>query len=163
MLAGFAKTKELIPGGKQSVEIEINFKTIASYDDAGITGCRSAWVLEAGSYIFHVGDHVRDAKSCGSIAIDKLQVLEQLQESMAPVVAFERMRCASDGSLIYEPVPIRTIEPKTRRVKLFQMKFLILEIKDISLQMSNRIWSAWKIILLNFRMKIYVVLCVVKA
>ncbi|XOJ01536.1 glycoside hydrolase family 3 protein [Paenibacillus polymyxa] len=117
VLAGFAKTKELIPGGKQSVEIEINFKTIASYDDAGITGCRSAWVLEAGSYIFHVGDHVRDAKSCGSIAIDKLQVLEQLQESMAPVVAFERMRCASDGSLIYEPVPIRTIEPKTRRVE----------------------------------------------
>ncbi|MFS0873130.1 glycoside hydrolase family 3 protein [Paenibacillus xylanilyticus] len=117
VLAGFAKTKELLPGGKQFIEIKIAFKAIASYDDSGITGCRSAWVMEAGSYIFHVGDHVRDAKSCGSIAIDKLQVLEQLQEAMAPDVAFERMRCASDESLIYEPVPLRTIEPKARRAK----------------------------------------------
>jgi len=152
VLAGFAKTKELLPGGKQSVEIEIPHKAIASYDDSGITGCKSAWVLEAGSYIFHVGDHVREAKSCGNIAIDKLQVLEQLQEAMAPVAAFERMRCAPDGSLIYEPVPLRTIEPKARReetlpeeipytgdkgYKLTDVKSSIVSMEDYIAQLSD--------------------------
>ena len=34
---------------------------LASYDDAGVTGHKSAYVLEAGTYDFYVGSDVRSA------------------------------------------------------------------------------------------------------
>lgn len=123
ILVGFAKTKELQPSKKETIEINIAYKAIASYDDSGVTGIKSAWILESGSYTFYVGENVRDAKSCGAITIERLQVLEQCHEAMAPTIEFERMKHASDGSLTFQPVPTRTLESKMRRADALPEEF----------------------------------------
>ena len=117
VLAGFAKSKLLSPGESQDLRIEIPLGTLSSYDDLGVTGYKSAWVLEEGSYGFYVGGNVREASLAGSITIESLKLIEQLQEALAPVTEFERMRPGKDGQLSFEKVPLRTIDPKKTREK----------------------------------------------
>ena len=42
---------------------------LASYDDAGVTGHRSAWVLEPGTYRLFVGPEVRRAEPAGETVV----------------------------------------------------------------------------------------------
>ncbi len=111
VLAGFAKTKELGPGHIDKVRIEFTRRELESYDDSGATGHRSAWVLEAGTYTLYVGSDVRSALPAGSFDIEENIVTERLEEALAPVCSFERLR--ADGTM--EAVPQRTIDPRDRR------------------------------------------------
>ena len=51
-LIGFAKTRELAPGEKEELVIIIPKYDMASYDDSGVTGHKSCYVLEEGTYEF---------------------------------------------------------------------------------------------------------------
>lgn len=119
ILCGFAKTKELAPGESQTLEIAVSRHALASYDDSGVTGHKSCWVLEAGEYCFYVGTDVRSASPAGGITLEETIVAEQLEEACAPVAAFDRMKpeACEDGSfrVTYEAVPLRTQDPGTRR------------------------------------------------
>ena len=44
------------------VEIAVDIAKLASYDDSGVTGNKSCYVLEAGEYKFYVGSDVRSAE-----------------------------------------------------------------------------------------------------
>ena len=48
-LCGYQKTRLLQPGESQLISIETSAKDLASYDDLGRI-CKSAWILEKGSY-----------------------------------------------------------------------------------------------------------------
>lgn len=117
-LCAFAKTRELSPGEEASLDFTFSVDLLASYDDSGVTGHKSAWLVEAGEYRFFAGTDVRSAKPVGSVTLEE-QVLEQLEEAMAPVTAFQRLRPGeeSDGvfARAYEPVPLRTVSPAERR------------------------------------------------
>ncbi len=89
VLCGFAKTALLQPGEAETIRISIDPCEIASYDDAGLTGEKSAYVLEAGEYIFYAGSDVRSAKRAGSFEISQLEVLQRLTEAMAPEREFD--------------------------------------------------------------------------
>ncbi|MCR5101245.1 MAG: glycoside hydrolase family 3 C-terminal domain-containing protein [Butyrivibrio sp.] len=120
-LVGFGKTRELEPSESQYLEFSIDRYSIASYDDSGITGNKSAYVMENGTYSFFAGANVRDAQFSGGIYLNETIVVEQLQEEMAPVESFERMKplLQDDGSykLCYESVPCATISPEEIRVE----------------------------------------------
>ncbi len=94
------------------------FARLASYDDSGATGRKSAWVLEAGEYTFYIGTDVSSAKKVGSVTLEET-VVEQLEEACAPVMAFDRLRPGtSEGGVYtkeYEPAPLRTVNPMDRR------------------------------------------------
>ena len=117
-LIGFAKTGELKPGEKEEVVIVIPKYDLASYDDSGVTGHKSCYVLEEGTYEIFVGSDVRSAESAGSYE-EKLRVVEKLQEAYAPVEKFSRMKAVlmPDGSYqaVTEEVPVRTVDPQERR------------------------------------------------
>ena len=49
-LAGFAKTPLLAPGESAEMTVEFPVNAMAAYDDLGVTGNRSCYVLEAGTY-----------------------------------------------------------------------------------------------------------------
>ncbi|MFI3254635.1 MAG: glycoside hydrolase family 3 C-terminal domain-containing protein [Eubacteriales bacterium] len=113
-LVGFAKTKELAPKESQELEITIPKYYLASYDDSGVTGHKSAYVLEAGTYDFYLGNSVK-ATEKQSITIDNLVVVKQLQEALAPKMDFQRMKPSEpkgDGTytLAYEAVPTMTVD-----------------------------------------------------
>ncbi|MCQ2597864.1 MAG: glycoside hydrolase family 3 C-terminal domain-containing protein [Treponema sp.] len=71
VLADFAKTSVLEPGKSETVSMEIPFESFASYDDKGVTGNKSSWILEAGDYEITVGNNVRNTVSAGKTAIEE--------------------------------------------------------------------------------------------
>lgn len=117
-LIGFAKTGELNPGEKEEVVIVVPKYDMASYDDSGVTGHKSCYVLEEGTYEIFVGSDVRSAKAVGTYE-EEFRVLEQLQEAYAPVEKFRRMKAVlmpdSTYQAVTEEVPVRTVDPQKRR------------------------------------------------
>lgn len=124
VLTAFAKTKLLAPGESERLTLRFAVRAMASYDDGGFTGVRSAYVLEEGLYRVYVGTSVKkltrvDVDGQEGYAVDALQVVEQLSEALAPTEAFTRMKPGArraDGSyeLTYVDVPRRTISMAER-------------------------------------------------
>ncbi|MFC3799127.1 glycoside hydrolase family 3 C-terminal domain-containing protein [Cohnella sp. GCM10012308] len=118
-LAAFAKTGLLQPGASQRLTVSFPVRAMAAYDDAGATGHASAYVLEAGTYRFYAGTSVKKAAAVAfegqdGYVVDALQVVQQLEEAMAPIASLSRMKpgaCRADGSyeLAYEDAPRRKI------------------------------------------------------
>lgn len=122
VLCGFAKTKTILPGESQELSIRFSMNCFASYDDSGVTGHKSCFVLEPGEYVFYVGSNVRDARPCGTyIVCGDTVVLEQLEEALAPVAGFECMKPGArkdDGTyrIAWQQASLRTIDPAQRRL-----------------------------------------------
>lgn len=118
-LAAFAKTKVLRPGESQRIVACFKVDAMASYDDAGTTGRAHAYVLEAGTYRLYAGNSVKNVAPVAidgqeGYIVDALRVVRQLEEAMAPVEPFSRLKPGArraDGTyeLAYEPVPTRQV------------------------------------------------------
>lgn len=119
-LVGFTKTNIINPGESEKVTINIPKYYIASYDDCGITGYRSSYVLEEGCYKVYIGSDVRSAIISGEYN-QEFTVVEKLEEAYAPIASFERFKAVinKDGNyeVIMEEVPTRTINPYERMVE----------------------------------------------
>ena len=120
VLVAFQKTSCLAPSTSEILSFEIPYCALASYDDSGVTGNKSAFVLEPGSYQFYLGSDVRSAEKCGEFTLEEVEVCEQLEEAAAvePKNQFDRLvaKEGADGQVVaaYEPVPIRTVSLKDR-------------------------------------------------
>ncbi len=90
-LCGFAKTSLLAVGESEILSVSFDIDTMASYDDLGATGNKSAYVMEAGDYTVYLGNSVRNTTVAGVYTEDSLRVVEQLTELCEPTTAFERM------------------------------------------------------------------------
>ncbi|MDE6596360.1 MAG: fibronectin type III-like domain-contianing protein, partial [Oscillospiraceae bacterium] len=107
VLCGYEKTRELAPGEKQSLHFEINVNDLASYDDSGVTGHKSCYVLEAGEYKIYVGSDVRSAEEAFRFDITETRVTLQLTEAYAPVEKFDIIRNAGGRA---EKISVHTAE-----------------------------------------------------
>nr|WP_296011543.1 glycoside hydrolase family 3 protein [uncultured Blautia sp.] len=123
-LGCFAKTELLAPGQEQILQLELPVSSMASYDDSGVTGHKSCYVLEAGNYKFYVGTDVRNAQKINlekteDFELPECVVTEELQEALAPTECFERIRPGEKGehgvyTLMQEEVPLQTISLEKR-------------------------------------------------
>lgn len=112
-LAAFRKTGVLRPGEEESFSFRIPKKELSSYDDSGAAGHKSCYVLEEGSYCFYVGADVRNATFAGAFEQKETVVTQQLEEALAPVTAFDRMKPVGEGEefrMAQETVPLRTVD-----------------------------------------------------
>lgn len=120
VLCGFEKTRELAPQEEQVVEIAVDIAKLASYDDSGVTGNKSCYVLEAGEYKFYVGSDVRSAEYACSFEQGEDLVTERLTQSLAPVESFERIKPVCEGgafSIGREAVPVSEVDESARRLE----------------------------------------------
>lgn len=120
VLCGFEKTRELVPQEEQAVEIAVDIAKLASYDDSGVTGNKSCYVLEAGEYKFYVGSDVRSAEYACSFEQGEDLVTERLTQSLAPVESFERIKPVCEGgafSIGREAVPVSEVDESARRLE----------------------------------------------
>ncbi len=90
-LCGFAKTSLLAAGKSETVTVSFDIDTMASYDDLGVTGYKSAYVMEAGDYTVYVGNSVHNTAVAGTHSESTLRVVEQLSELCEPTTVFDRM------------------------------------------------------------------------
>ncbi len=95
-LVGFAKTKFLAVGESETLTVSFPIEEMASYDDTGVTGHRSAWVMEAGDYTIYVGNSVKNVVVAGVYTLPETKVTAQLSAKMTPVKLPERL--LADGS-----------------------------------------------------------------
>ena len=73
-LAGFKKTALINPGESEMVEISVNSKSLASFDEK-----RGAWVLECGEYAVFVGNSSENTVLAGVISIKEDFIIEKTQ------------------------------------------------------------------------------------
>ncbi len=99
-LAAYQKTKLLAPGECQDIELTVDLRDLASYDDVGAVR-KSAWVLEQGEYAFYLGTDVRNAALVHTVTLEDDVVVQQLTSHLAPVALPRRLR--ADGT--YEELP----------------------------------------------------------
>lgn len=104
VLCGFDKTRALQPGESQTLCFEIPLESVASYDDSGVTGHKSAWILEQGGYVFYAGADVRSASEAYSLTLPET-VVRQCKSALGPLTAFKRM-VNSNGKPEFEDVPL---------------------------------------------------------
>ncbi|ERJ11360.1 glycoside hydrolase family 3 C-terminal domain-containing protein [Haloplasma contractile] len=124
VLVAFKKTNTLNPGESQTLTICFPVSSMASYDDSGVTGHPSSYVLEAGTYNLYVGNSVKNVTQIGvdnkeGHQVDELVVVKQLEEALAPIEDFKRMKPGKqnqDGTyeVTYVDVPKRKISLKER-------------------------------------------------
>lgn len=117
-LAAFAKTQVLMPDTEEELLFTIPDERIASYDDSGITGFRSCYVLEAGTYEFYAGTDVRTSALAGSFLLPKTKVIQRCTQALAPQKPFLRMKAEGNPEtgmqITWEEAPDRTAPMKTR-------------------------------------------------
>ncbi|PFG33227.1 glycoside hydrolase family 3 protein [Sanguibacter antarcticus] len=119
-LAAFAKSRRLAPGESDELCLTVPITSLASYDDSGVTGHRSAYVLETGTYTVFAGTDVRSATQVATFTVDELRVVEQLTEACAPTAQdqFQRMTLTRDDAgrpvVGWEAVPSREVSRRER-------------------------------------------------
>ncbi|WP_037292563.1 glycoside hydrolase family 3 protein [Saccharibacillus sacchari] len=123
-LVTFGKTKSLKPGESERLVLSFPTDKLASYDDSGVTGHAHAYVLEEGTYVLHVGSSVKQLAAvqvdeAGGYIVNELRVVQQLEEAMAPVEEFSRIKPGSRNEngtyeLVSEGVPTRKVDMAQR-------------------------------------------------
>lgn len=78
-LVGFKKTKELLPGESESVQIEIPVSTFTSFDESV-----SGWMLVSGVYGIFVGNSLNDSVLSASVKVDEDWIMTSTQ-SICPL------------------------------------------------------------------------------
>ncbi len=104
-LVGFVKIP-LKAGEKATREIKVDLNDFAVYDETGVNGYKSAFVLEEGVYSLYVGRDSRSAKKAGEVELG-FTIVKQCSAVM-PVEkgnAFERLVNRA-GHGVYERVPV---------------------------------------------------------
>ncbi len=78
-LAGFAKTGELARGESSQVTITFDLRNMSSFDAE-----RAAYVLEAGSYIVHVGSSSADTAAAACLRLEEEFIVRKVKHCLAP-------------------------------------------------------------------------------
>ena len=107
VLVAYAKTSLLQPEESEVIEMKFNMKDIASFDDSGITGNQTCFIVEKGLYkVFISKDSVTDV-CVKTFEILEDIVVEQCIKAMCPVENFKRMKpLLQDGKfdIVYEEI-----------------------------------------------------------
>lgn len=112
-LAAFGKTGLLEPGQRQELTLTVTEYQLSSYDDSGITGHKSCYVLQGGAYRFYCGRNVREAAFVGDYVVPALRVFRQMTEACAPEKAFP-VWANQAGEPVRRMAPARTADRKQR-------------------------------------------------
>ena len=119
ILAGFAKTKSLMPNEEETVSIYVSKRQLASYDDSGKTGNKSAYVIEKGEYGFYIGNNVRDTEKVHAYHQSETVVSEQLEEAAAPKESFDIFTAREEnGKRIVAKTAVSTATTKLKDIIL---------------------------------------------
>lgn len=143
VLCGYKKTKELQPKEKDVVRITVPFSTIASYDDSGVTGYRFATLLEKGLYHFYAGTDVRSASLVHEFNCAEDMILDNHEQALAPVMAFERIKPELQGDhfvVAKEAVPLSEVDEDKRR--LANLPVDIVQTGDRGITLENVLYES---------------------
>ena len=87
-LVAFGKTELLQPHQSQQLQFYIKLSDLASYDETGVVGCASCYILEKGEYKIFIGNNVADTRLESSMKCsyynNQLKIVKQLSKKVPP-------------------------------------------------------------------------------
>ena len=104
-LAGFAKTKELKAGEKETLEISFDMKYLASYDEE-----RSAYILEPGRYLVRVGNSSDNTKVAAAVELDREIIVTQAKKCLGDPGFKDYRPEAVPNGVLPEGTPVLTLD-----------------------------------------------------
>ncbi|MBQ8738357.1 MAG: glycoside hydrolase family 3 protein [Clostridia bacterium] len=113
-LVAYKKTRLLEPNEQQTLTLEFDIDKMCAYDDGGVTGNKSCYVLEAGDYEIYVGSDVRSAQKAFTYTQGELKIVQKCTEALSPIKMLERVKHDGNGKLQREQAPTRTYAIKDR-------------------------------------------------
>lgn len=102
VLVAYKKTKSLLPNEEETLEISFSQNAMSSYDDTGITGHKSCFILEKGSYTIYISLNAHTDLFKDSFALADDIIVEQCHQAMSPVKTFETIT----GVVYADPVDV---------------------------------------------------------
>lgn len=106
-LCGFAKTKLLAPGERQTVQLVVDIRDMASYDDIG-TIEKSAYILERGVYRLLIGNSIRNVTELEyQYVVEEDTITEKCTEYCAPQKLGKRLLSSGEYVTVPDAAPIR--------------------------------------------------------
>jgi beta-glucosidase len=136
VLVAFEKTGVLKPGEAEVLSFRLDPYDFASYDEVGLTGHASSYVLEKGTYTIQFSTDVTRVFHTVDYEVKETIMLETLEEVLRPVKAFQRLKPVEmDGVMVpsYEDVPLRSVNLK-EKIDSFLPKTLKAKGKNITLK-----------------------------
>lgn len=112
VLVAFSKSGVLKPGESEVLSLTFEDYDFASYDETGLTGYPSSYVLEAGDYDIELAHDVDTSWHHMHYSVKKTRLVQKLEESLRPVKTFKRMKPKIiDGrmTVVYEEAPRRSV------------------------------------------------------
>ena len=104
-LAGFAKTRELLPGESEQLEVSFRLSELACFDPT-----RSAYLLEAGEYVLYAGTDSASAAPVSVLTLDEDVVLKAVRPIVSPALfkecSYERRNEESTDYLPHIPIDV---------------------------------------------------------
>ena len=115
ILVGYVKTKLIAPGASEKINIAIDLKDFASYDDTGVTGNKNTYILEKGQYRVFVGSNVLDKEEIIRFMLPSNIIVKKTTQALAinKDYSFKRM-INQNGKLILENTPTDRVNLKER-------------------------------------------------
>ena len=113
VLVAFQKTGVLKPGEAEVLSIHFDAYDFASYDEVGLTGFKSSYVLEEGDYVISFSTDVNHAFHEIKHQEPKTRLIQKLEEVLRPVKAFKRIKPELKNGVYtvgYEDVPLRSVD-----------------------------------------------------
>lgn len=112
-LVAYKKTKLLSPGESETLKFKIDLNSLLSYDDSGVTGYKSSYVLLKGTYDIFAGTDVKKAEKILEFENPEIKEIIKLSEVSAPVKPFDRLTAEfSNGCYkeVYKPAPLKSTD-----------------------------------------------------
>ncbi len=78
-LAAFAKTKTILPGEREQLELRFDLRDLASYREYD-----ASYILEAGEYILRLGNSSRNTMAVGVLLLEKEVIVSRHQNLCVP-------------------------------------------------------------------------------
>lgn len=119
-MCGYKKTGELAPNGEETVKITFSLKDIASFDDSGVTGYKSSFVLESGVYKIYISSDANTDKACFETVLSDNVSVKKCNSAMPPKQDFERIKPTLSGDSY--GVSKETVKADTNNVKKYDLK-----------------------------------------
>lgn len=103
-LVTFAKSKELQPGEKTTIQLTFPMEKMASFSEE-----KAAWILEKGCYMIRVGTSSRDTKIACKLELKETVIVEQLQRLFQKDVEFQEMRHQTAQTMDQDTYELRNV------------------------------------------------------
>ncbi|MBE6949279.1 MAG: hypothetical protein E7456_05475 [Ruminococcaceae bacterium] len=108
VLGAYDKTDLIQPGASQTMDISYPINDMASFDDTGLSGNQSAYVLEAGTYDILVGNSAKNNAKAGEYTVVANTVTEQLTQ-LCETNLDVRMNAKGEYDVLNETGPAATV------------------------------------------------------